>query len=88
MDPEEGVMKDNMQSRQSQVAIGGIIGGRWRITIAPNRGVAIRQHAHAWVGRLLIGVLVTLALSAAAIANAEDKIIHVNCNDGKTIKTM
>jgi hypothetical protein len=79
-------MQDNMKYRQSLVAIGGSLVGRWRTTTASNQGVAMRQPAHAWLGRLLLGGLVTLALSAVAIANAEDKIIHVNCDDGKTIK--
>jgi len=37
------------------------------------------------LGRLLLGVLVTLALYAAAVANAKDKIIQVDCDDGKTL---
>ena len=79
-------MKSNMKYRLSLVAIGDIIGGRCRTATALNPGVSIRHHADARSGRLLLGVLVTLALSAATFATADDKIIHVNCTEEKTLK--
>ena len=79
-------MHSNTTYWQSLVAIGGIIGGRWRTTTAHRRDIPIRQQAHAWMGLQLLGVLVTLALSAATVATADDNIIHVNCNAGKTLK--
>ena len=79
-------MQDNMTYRQSLGALGGSMVGLWRTTTAPHQRVTMRQHAYAWVGRLLLGLLITLAMSATTVTNADPKFIHVNCNDGKTLK--
>ena len=79
-------MQENTTYQQSLGALGGSIVGLWRTTTVPHQGVTMRQHAYAWVGRLLLGLLITLAMSATTVTNADPKFIHVNCNDGKTLK--
>ena len=72
-------MQENTTYRQSLGVLGGSIVGQWRTTTAPHQRVTMRQHAYAWLGRLLLGLLVTLAMAAAAVANTDPKFIHVNC---------
>ena len=46
----------------------------------------MRQPRTRLVGASAAGGAGTLAMSAAAVANADDKIIQVNCDHGKTLK--
>ena len=83
---QEGAKYSNTSCQQYLAGIDGMIGEQWQTTTVPKRDVAMRHHAHAWVGRLLLGGLVTLALGAATVANANGAIIQVNCNAGQSLK--